>query len=136
MNSTEDPTTTALDNHAHWLLRLALASIFIYYGIDKFMGGGIAEFSGATGLPAPLATLVALTELGAGVLVLIGAVTSTWITRLGAFLVFPVMIGAIFMVHWGQWHMMPTPTHPMGGMGFQVTLLFVAGYLFIRGNKA
>ncbi len=24
--------------HAHWLLRLGLASVFIYMGIDKFMG--------------------------------------------------------------------------------------------------
>lgn len=136
MNTIDETHTPALDKHAHWLLRLALASIFVYYGIDKFLGGGIAGFSGATGLPGPMALLVALTEIGAGTLVLIGGVTHTWITRLGALMVVPVMLGAIFMVHWGQWHMMPTPTHPMGGMGFQVTLLFVATYLFIRGNKA
>ncbi len=39
------------------------------------------------------------------------------------------------MVHWGQWHFMSTETHPMGGMQFQVTLLFMAHYLLIKGNN-
>lgn len=121
--------------YAHWLLRFAMASVFIYYGVDKFLGGGIEGFSAATQLPVPLAFLVALTEIAAGILVLVGAVTSTWITRLGALLAVPVMLGAIFMVHWGQWHLMGTPTHPMGGMSFQVTLLLLATYIYIRGNE-
>ena len=38
----------------------------------------------------------------------------------------PVMLGAIFMVHWGRWSFSPTETHPMGGMEFQVVLLLIA----------
>lgn len=123
-----------VSRHAHWLLRFAIASVFIYYGVDKFMGGGIGEFAGMTQMPFLIALLVPLAEIGAGVLVLAGAFTSAWLTRLGGLLVIPVMLGAIFMVHWGQWHMMSTPTHPMGGMSFQVTLMLLATYIYIRGN--
>lgn len=134
MNQTEENQSCKNHPYAHWLLRAAIASVFLFYGIDKFMGGGIGAFSAATGLPAAAATLVALAEIGAGALVVIGAFTSTWITRLGALLVVPVMLGAIFMVHWGQWHMMSTESHPMGGMSFQVTLLLLASYIYVRGN--
>ncbi len=134
---THETNPPPLHRHAHWALRLALASIFLYYGADKFLGGGIAEFAGFTGLPFGAALLVALLELAAGALVLAGAFQSCGtLTRIGAACVFPVMLGAIFTAHWGQWHLAPTPTHPMGGMGFQVTLLLVAVYLFIRGNDA
>ena len=125
-----------VSRHAHWTLRFALASVFVYHGIDKFLGGGIAEFATAMSLPWIMGIMVALTEIAAGVLVIAGAFISTWITRLGALLVVPIMLGAIVMAHWGQWHFMATPTHPMGGMQFQVTLLMVAVYLFIRGNDA
>lgn len=120
----------------HWLLRFPLISVFLYMGIDKFMGGGLAEFSQITGLPWIVSLLVALAEIGAGSLLLLGAFTNGWVTRLGALGTFPVLLGAIFMVHWGQWHFMPTATHPMGGMMFQVTLFMVALYLFVRGNQA
>ncbi|MCC5858381.1 MAG: DoxX family protein [Ectothiorhodospiraceae bacterium] len=123
-----------LGRHAHWLLRIALLGVFTYHGIDKFMGGGIAEFATIMGLPWLIGLLVALTEIAAGVLVVAGGLTNTWITRLGALLVVPVMFGAIAMEHWGQWHFMATPTHPLGGMQFQFTLLMVAFYLLIRGN--
>jgi hypothetical protein len=36
--------------------------------------------------------------------------------------------------HWGQWHFMPSETHPMGGMQFQVTLLAILVYLVLNGN--
>lgn len=132
----ESQTTDSAQSRgqAHWLIRFGLASIFLYYGIDKFMGGGLQGFSGATGLPVPVAGLVALSEIGGGALILLGAFAGATITRIGALLTIPVLLGAIFMVHWGQWHMMATPTHPMGGMGFQVGLLFVATYTAIRGN--
>jgi len=130
----EETTTTRQHpfiKHSHWLLRFVIASIFIFYGIDKFLGGGIQGFASAMKLPIFIATLAALAEIGAGVLIVIGAAAGSKVTRLGAFLVFPVMLGAIFMVHWGQWHMAPTQTHPMGGMGFQVTLLLLATYILI-----
>jgi putative oxidoreductase len=45
------------------------------------------------------------------------------------------MIGAIVMVHWGQWSFVATDTHPMGGMEFQVVLLLMGLYYLVRGNS-
>ncbi|HBG95692.1 MAG TPA: hypothetical protein DDY14_10325, partial [Chromatiaceae bacterium] len=59
-----------------------------------------------------------------------------WITRLAALATVPVLIGAIVMVHWGQWSFVATESQPMGGMEFQVTLLLTALYFVIRGNGA
>jgi len=132
--ATGDEALDKVGQNAHWLVRIALASIFIYTGIDKFLGGGIAGFAGTMGLPYLIALLVALVELGAGVLVVLGAWTNGWITRLGALMAVPVLLGAVFMEHWGQWHFMATPTHPLGGMMFQVATLFVALYVLVRGN--
>lgn len=129
------------ERHAHWLLRFALASVFLYMGIDKFMGGGIGEFSRMMELPVVLGGAVALGEVAAGLLVVFGGLAAKnplgdLATRLGALIMAPILLGAIFMVHWGQWHFMATETHPLGGMMFQVTLVMLAGYLLIKGNHA
>ncbi len=121
-----------LARHAHWALRLALLSVFLYHGLDKF--GNLGGFAEMTGLPVAVALLVALAEAGGGLLVFLGGFLKDWMTRLGALAIIPVMLGAIFMVHWGQWHFMATETHPMGGMQFQVTLLLIAVYLLLKGN--
>ncbi len=82
-----------------------------------------------------IAVLVALLESLGGLLVLIGGVTKDWVTRIGALFIAPVMVGAIVMFHWGAWNTFSqTETHPMGGMEFQVVLLFVSLYLLIKGN--
>ena len=47
----------------------------------------------------------------------------------------PVLIGAIAIVHWGQWNFVPTESHPMGGFEFQAVLLLVSLYLVIAGNR-
>jgi len=139
-SATQDTDTAPLSQHAHWFLRFILASVFLFMGFDKFMGGGIAEFAGMMELPVAMAALVGLTELGVGVFIIAGALASgemgTLLTRIGAVLVIPIMLGAVFMVHWGQWHFMSTSTHPMGGMMIQVTLVMVALYLMIKGNRA
>ena len=126
----------ATARQAHWFLRFAMASVFIYMGIDKFMGGGIGMFAAMMELPVFVAALVALAELGSGILIIAGAWLGTWVTRLGALGTVPVLLGAIVIEHWGQWHFLPTATHPLGGMMFQVTLLMVALYLLVRGNEA
>ena len=46
----------------------------------------------------------------------------------------PVMLGAIFMVHWGRWNFTPADGFPMGGMEFQVILSLIAVYVVIVGN--
>ncbi|MFU8831143.1 MAG: DoxX family protein [Wenzhouxiangella sp.] len=134
MQSTTSDPMAGLAPHAHWLLRVALASVFLYHGIDKFTGAGIGAFSEMMGMPVFIGFLVALAEVLGGIGIIVGAFMSGLITRLGALAMIPVLLGAIFMVHWGQWHFMATETHPMGGMQFQVVLLLVALYFLIVGN--
>ncbi|MEX0914362.1 MAG: DoxX family protein [Wenzhouxiangellaceae bacterium] len=120
--------------YAHWLPRIALASVFLFHGVDKFMGAGVAGFSEMMGLPILVGYLVAIAEVLGGIGILAGALIGGTITRLAALAMVPVLLGAVFMVHWGQWHFMATDTHPMGGMAFQVVLLLVALYFLVRGN--
>ena len=87
-----------------------------------------------TGLPTAVAGLVTFAELAGGVGILVGAFTSDLITRLSALAVAPVMLGAIFMVHWGRWNFTPAEGFPMGGMEFQVVVLLTALYFLVMGN--
>lgn len=119
--------------HAHWLLRVALASVFIFHGVGKFPT--LAQFAEMMNLPIAVALLVALAETVGGILVLAGGLGRDWMTRLGAAMFLPVMIGAIAMVHWPRWSFTPAEGFPMGGMEFQVVLALVSLYLVVKGNK-
>ncbi len=122
-----------LSPHAHWLLRAAIASVFIYHGVTKFPN--LSGMAAMMNMPVIVLLLVALAETAGGALLLLGGFSKDWMTRLGAIILVPVMLGAISMMHWGQWHFKATETHPMGGMQFQVTLLLVLLYLFVKGNN-
>ncbi len=129
-----------LERHAHWLLRAAIALVFLYHGCYKFIGSGIVAFALELGLPPTVAALVAGIEILAGTAVVVGALVGgafgDFVSRLAGIAVVPVMIGAIAMVHWGQWHFAATNSHPMGGMEFPVVLLLLGGYFAARGNQA
>ena len=122
----------SLKPHAHWLLCIGLASVFIFHGIGKAMAlGGFAQMMG---LPTAVAALVTLAELAGGVGIIVGAFTNDMITRLAGLAIAPVVLGAIFMVHWGRWNFAPAEGFPMGGMEFQVVLLLTALYFLVMGN--
>ncbi len=123
--------------NAHWLLRIALASVFIYHGVMKLLNlEGFAQMLPISYLQV---VLVALAETGGGLLVLLGGfgkdVISDLATRVGAALNVPVMIGAIALVHWGQWNFLPSETHPIGGIEFQTVLTLIMVYIVITGNR-
>lgn len=124
--------------HAHWLLRIALASVFLFHGLQKFLVSGIEGFAGMMGLPVVIAGLVALAEVLGGAGIIAGATLrgrfGDLVTRLSGLAIAPVMLGAIAMVHWGQWSFVASQGHPMGGMEFQVVLLLLGVYFLIRGN--
>lgn len=128
-------SSTILDQagrYAHWAPRIALASVFLYHGLTKFPDlGGMAAMMG---VPVALWTLVAILETAGGALILVGGVTKDWVTRLAGLLLLPPMLGAIATVHWPQWAFVPSDTHPMGGMEFQVTLLLISLFFVLRGN--
>ena len=123
-----------VSSNAHWLLRLALASVFLYHGLTKFPHLG--DFSHMAEIPLALAISVALFETFGGLFIFVGAFSSDTITRLGGLLIIPIMIGAILKFHWGRWAFNPSDTHPMGGLEFQVTLLLLALYFVFAGNRA
>lgn len=124
--------------NAHWLLRFALASVFIYHGVLKFQD--LAGFAQMLPISYIEVVLVALAETAGGLLVLAGGFRANRIsdlaTRVGAALNIPVIIGAITIVHWGQWNFVPSETHPMGGFEFQIVLLLLMLYLLFTGNRA
>lgn len=129
---------SAVSPHAHWSLRVALASVFIYCSALKF--SNLEGFAQRLPISYTETVLVALVELAGGVLVLLGGVgrnrLSDLATRLGAAMQIPIMLGAIMLVHWGRWDFVPTQDFPIGEMQFQVTLILVALYLVITGNHA
>lgn len=131
-------TAATFAPHAHWLLRAALASVFLFHGLQKFVVSGIEGFAGMMGLPFASAAAVALAEVLGGAGIIAGASIrgrlGDIVTRLSGLAIAPVMIGAIAMVHWGQWSFVASNSHPMGGMEFQVVLLFLGAYFVIRGN--
>ncbi len=125
-----------LNNNAHWLLRIAIASVFVYHGVLKF--ANLEGFASMLPISYVEVVLVAFANVGSA-LVLLGGfrddTLSDLATRVGAALNIPTMIGAIYHVHWGRWNFVPTESHPMGGMEFQVVLALVMLYLVITGNK-
>lgn len=122
--------------NAHWLLRIGVVSVFLYHGILKF--SNLDGFATMLPISYTEVVFVALANVGS-VLVILGGfrndLLSDLATRIGAALNIPVMVGAIALVHWGRWNFVPTETHPMGGMEFQVTLALLMLYLVITGNK-
>lgn len=124
--------------YAHWLLRGSIASVFIYHGALKLMN--LEGFAQMLPISYTQTVLVALAEFVGGSLVLFGGFSKNQLsdlaTRIGAVFQIPVLLGAIALVHWGRWNFVPAENFPMGGMEFQVTLILVALYLVLTGNKA
>jgi len=123
--------------NAHWLLRIAVASVFFYHGILKF--SDIDMFTQMLPISYTQVVLVASSQVIGSLLVLLGGFRNDQLsdiaTRIGALLNIPVMVGAIVLVHWGRWSFVPTEGYPMGGMEFQVVLALVMLYLVLTGNQ-
>ncbi len=112
--------------HAHWGLRLSLAATFVYHGVGKFPIEGPAM-----GLPVAVVWLVALAEIAAGIMLIVGAFGKEMLTRLAGLIVIVIMIGAIVLVHAERGF---NVGH--GGMEFQILMLVCGLYLAAKGNDA
>jgi len=87
-------------------------------------------------MPVIMVYLIAITEVSGGALILIGGLMKLdWATRIGGACTAVIMVGAISMVHWGQWGFLPSQSHPMGGMEFQVVLLCISLFFITSGNS-
>lgn len=134
---------------AHWIPRAAFAAVFLHKGYGKFFGMGLERFSqmmiapnfGVDGALAYLmAAAVGAAELFAGAAILVGGLLSggarTLTTRLAGLAAVPVLLGAIFTMHWGRWAFSPSDGFPMGGMEYQVTLLALALWFIAREDRS
>lgn len=117
---------SSLAPHVHWGLRLSLAATFIYHGVTKFPIEGPMM-----GLPVPVMWMLAIGEIVAGVCLIAGAFGKEILTRLGAYIVIVVMIGAIALVHAKNGFSVMS-----GGMEFQILMLVTGLYLAAKGNDA
>lgn len=118
---------------SHWLLRIALAAVFLFHGVGKLTS--VAGFAEMMNLSVPVAGLVTFAELAAGIGIILGGFKNELITRLAALAGIPVLLGAIIMVHGPRWSFTPAEGFPMGGMEFQVVLLLIGVYFLIMGNQ-
>jgi putative oxidoreductase len=113
-------------------IRLGLGVIFVAHGAQKvlgsFNGPGLAKF---TSFPAPFPFMkpawlwmgaAAFAELIGGLLVILGL-----LTRLGAFLLFCVMLTAIIGVHWPGFFMPTGLEYPLALLAMSLALLISGG---------
>lgn len=120
--------------NAHWLLRFALASVFLYHGLTKFPA--LDMMSEMMGMPSIMIGMLAAMETAIGILILVGGAGPDWATRAAGAFTAVDMLGAIALVHWPHgWNSVNMGMGNEGrGMEFQVTLLLVALYFVIVGN--
>ncbi len=114
---------------ALWLLRLSLGIIFIGHGGQKVFGlwggpglEGFVQWIGTFGVPPVLGYLAAFAELAGGICMFLGVAT-----EVGALLTIPVMIGAVFLVHW------PNGYLQHDGFEFTLHLILLAAAVIIGG---
>lgn len=84
--------------YAAFVLRLSLGIMFLAHGLMKvivFTPAGTAGFFESLGLPAALAYLTILAEVGGGILLILGVLTR-WVSLA----LIPVLLGALFFAHW------------------------------------
>ncbi len=98
-------------------LRSAIGVIFIVHGIAKF-NPGFSNFLSNIGLPLEMQIPIALAELVAGILVIIGV-----FSRLSVSLLSIILLGAIFHVKGAQ--------SLTGDRGIELDLILLASFLVI-----
>jgi len=70
-----------LSMHAHWFLRVALASVFLFHGAEKLMN--LQATADMMQMPFIVTTLVACAEFFGGLFVFVGGFTKDIVTRVG-----------------------------------------------------
>ena len=117
---------------APWLIRLGLGIAFILHGYNKFPlpPQGLIEYFGFSPL---LATLVALAEVGAGLILIVGGLINNHIgnllTRFGGLMVVVIMTFAFSIAHQDWFITVKLFTSE------QIFLFLIGLYFLIRGNK-
>ena len=115
-----------------WLLRLSLGVSFIFHGYGKFPLPP-QKLIDYFGFSETLASFVAISELTAGILLILGGFIKSHLgeltTRFGSMLIVIIMIVALGLAH-RDWFVTPKLF-----MSEQIFLLIIGLYFLIRGNK-
>ena len=115
-----------------WLLRLGLGISFIFHGYGKFPLPP-QKLIDYFGFSETLASFVAISELTAGILLILGGFIKSYLgelsTRFGAILIVIIMTVALGLAH-RDWFIIPKLF-----MSEQIFLLLIGLYFLIRGNK-
>ena len=135
MKSIDNILNAIMSNFYHlapWLLRLGLGTSFVFHGLSKFPLPP-QKLIDYFGFSSELASFVAISELGAGILLLLGGFlkghVGNLVTRFAAGVIVIVMIFAFTLAH-SDWFITPKLF-----MSEQIFLIIIGLYFFIKGNN-
>ncbi len=135
MKSIDNIMNAIMSNFYHlspWLLRLGLGISFIFHGLGKFPLPP-QKLIDYFGFSPELASFVAISELGAGILLILGGVlkghVGNLVTRFAAGVIVIVMTFAFILAH-SDWFITPKLF-----MSEQIFLMIIGLYFFIKGNN-
>ena len=135
MKSIDNIMNAILSHFYHlspWLLRLGLGISFIFHGVGKFPLPP-QKLIDYFGFSSELASFVAISELGAGILLILGGFlkghVGNLVTRFAAGVIVIVMTFAFILAH-SDWFITPKLF-----MSEQIFLMIIGLYFFIKGNN-
>ena len=135
MKSIDNIMNAILSHFYHlspWLLRLGLGISFIFHGLGKFPLPP-QKLIDYFGFSPELASFVAISELGAGILLIFGGFlkghVGNLVTRFAAGVIVIVMTFAFILAH-SDWFITPKLF-----MSEQIFLIIIGLYFFIKGNN-
>ena len=135
MKSIDNILNAIMSNFYHlapWLLRLGLGTSFIFHGLSKFPLPP-QKLIDYFGFSAELASFVAISELGAGILLILGGFlkghVGNLVTRFAAGVIVIVMTFAFILAH-SDWFITPKLF-----MSEQIFLMIIGLHFFIKGNN-
>ena len=135
MKSINNVLNAIMSNFYHlapWLIRLGLGVSFIFHGLNKFPlpPQKLIDFFGFS---PELASFVAISEIGAGFLLILGGFlkghVGNLVTRFAAGVIIIVMTVAFTLAH-SDWFITPKLF-----MSEQIFLMIIGLYFFIKGNN-
>jgi putative oxidoreductase len=119
--------------YGHWLLRIALGSVFVIHGIGNFMN--LTGFAEAINVSHMVGLILVVAEIAGGILVLAGGFMGDKMTRLGALTLIPVLLIVMYMVHWKDMSFTFSQVHVVGGVEYLLVLFLISLYMLLKGNK-
>jgi uncharacterized membrane protein YphA (DoxX/SURF4 family) len=135
MKSIDNIMNAILSHFYHlspWLLRLGLGISFIFHGLGKFPLPP-QKLIDYFGFSPELASFVAISELGAGILLILGGFlkghVGNLVSRFAAGVIVIVMTFAFILAH-SDWFITPKLF-----MSEQIFLMIIGLYFFIKGNN-